>query len=262
MLYNQIKDVVRKIYNLYFSPQKSFVKDLTNILGFVPSYMPFYERAFMHRNGDDKGLEKYQLNNERLEFLGDAILDATAAEFLFKKYPTQDEGFLTQMRSKLVNRKTLNRIAEQMNFDLYLRQFGATNVTIMMLGNALEAFIGAIYLDVGYDKTKDYVYKMFRQYVDVHELEAVNDNYKSLLLEYCQREQKKLHYEVVKQFRTKNNRERFQVNVMIDDLPFALGEDFSKKSAEQIAAQKALIKMRIIPNTLDAAALAVSTEEA
>jgi ribonuclease-3 len=239
--------VFKKIYNYYFSKQKAFVRALTTILGFVPSYMPFYERAFMHRANDDKNVEKYQLNNERLEFLGDAILDATAAEFLFKKYPTQDEGFLTQMRSKLVNRKILNRIAEEMNFDLFLRQFGAQNVTIMMLGNALEAFIGAVYLDVGYEDTKVFIYKMFRNYVDVHELESVNDNYKSLLLEYCQKQQKKLVYEIVKQFRTKSNRERFQVSATIGGEKIAIGEEYTKKSAEQVAAQKALIKLGIVP---------------
>lgn len=236
----------RKLYNYYLSPQKAFVRSLTQLLGFIPSYMPFYERAFIHRTGEDKAPDKYQINNERLEFLGDAILDATAAEFLFKKYPTQDEGFLTQMRSKLVNRKILNRIAEEMNFDMFLRQFGAHNITTMMLGNALEAFIGSVYLDVGYDRTKAFIYNMFRRYVDVHELESLNDNYKSLLLEYCQRQHKKVSYEMVKQFRTKNNRERFQVSVTVGDEKIAVGEEYTKKSAEQVAAQKALIKLGVV----------------
>jgi ribonuclease-3 len=117
----------------------------------------------------------------------------------------------------------------------------------MMLGNALEAFIGAVYLDVGYEKTKVFIYKMFRNYVDVHELESVNDNYKSLLLEYCQKQQKKLVYEIVKQFRTKSNRERFQVSATIGGEKIAIGEEYTKKSAEQVAAQKALIKLGIVP---------------
>ncbi len=201
----------------------------------------------MHRASDEKSEEKYEINNERLEFLGDAVLDTVAAEFLFKKYPTQDEGFLTQMRSKLVNRKILNRIAEQMNFDLYMRQFGATNVSTMMLGNALEAFIGAVYLDVGYEKTRKFLYLMFRRHVDIHELENLNDNYKSSLLEHCQRKHQKVEYEVVRKFRAGGNRERFQVCVTINGEQAAVGEDYSKKGAEQIAAHKALIKLGAIP---------------
>lgn len=240
--------MVRKIYNYYFSKHKAFVRELTPILGFIPTYLPFYLQAFTPRNGDDKNAGKYEINNERLEFLGDAILDTMAAEFLFKKYPTQDEGFLTQMRSKLVNRKILNRIAEEMNFDMFLRQFGASSVSTMMLGNALEAFIGSVYLDVGYDKTKAFINRMFRKHVNVQELELLNDNYKSVLLEYCQRHHKKMDYELVKQFRTRNQRDRFQISVSIDGEQIAVGEEFTKKSAEQVAAQKALIKLGVLPS--------------
>jgi ribonuclease-3 len=250
-VHQKITTVVRKIYNYYFSKHKAFVRELTPILGFIPTYLPFYIQAFIHRNGDDKNAAKnagkYEINNERLEFLGDAILDTMAAEFLFKKYPTQDEGFLTQMRSKLVNRKILNRIAEEMNFDMFLRQFGASSISTMMLGNALEAFIGSIYLDVGYNKTKAFISRMFRKHVNVQELELLNDNYKSVLLEYCQRQQKKLEYEVVKQFRNRNHRDRFQVSVTIGGEVVAIGEEFTKKSAEQVAAQKALIKLGVVP---------------
>lgn len=239
--------MIRKFYNYYLSPYRTFVRALTPILGFVPRYLPFYQRAFMHRSGDDND-NKYQLNNERLEFLGDAILDAATAEYLFKKYPAQDEGFLTQMRSKLVNRKTLNRVAEQMDLDTFLRQHGVSNISPTMLGNALEALLGAVYLDVGYERTRVVIYRLLRQYVDVHELEATNDNYKSILLEYCQKQHKQLQYDVVKQYRAKNNRERFQIAVLIDKQQLAIAEDYNKKSAEQIAAQRALEKLGILSN--------------
>ena len=149
-----------------------------------------------------------------MNFLGDAILDSVTAEYLFRKYPTQDEGFLTQMRSKMVNRKTLNKIAGQMGLDIFLRKQGATRISQTMMGNTFEAFIGAIYLDVGYWKTKRFIVnRMLRQYIDVHELENVNTNYKSQLLEYSQKHQKTIAYELVEHYRTKNNRERFKISV-------------------------------------------------
>jgi ribonuclease-3 len=134
---------------------------------------------------------KYPTNNERLEFLGDAILDSVTAEYLFRKYPTQDEGFLTQMRSKMVNRKALNEIAAHMGLDVFLRQLGATRISQTMLGNTFEAFVGAVYLDVGYNRSKQFIIKkMLKQYMNVHQLETTNTNYKSQLLEYSQKKPK------------------------------------------------------------------------
>jgi len=242
--------VFRKIYNYYFSPQKVFVKSLSDMLGFIPRFLPFYEQAFTHR-GQEENLpagEKYPLNNERLEFLGDAILDAATAEFLFKKYPTQDEGFLTQMRSKIVNRKTLNGIAQKMNLDVFLRARSRqpNNISLMMLGNTLEALVGAVYLDSNYAKTKQFVYKLLKQYVDIHELENLNDNYKSLLLEYCQKHHKKLHYELLNQTRADGKREKFEIGVKIDDVLIAYSHAFSKKTAEQQAAHLALEKLNLL----------------
>lgn len=231
--------VVKKFYNYYLSPRKSFVRNLSRSLGFTPLYLPFYERAFMHRSNQETD-QKYQLNNERLEFLGDAVLDSITAAFLFKKYPTQDEGFLTQMRSKLVNRKILNRIGEEMHLEILLREQGLHSVSPMMLGNALEALVGAVFLDLGYDRTQDFVSELFRKFVDVHELETINDNYKSVLLEYCQKKHTKLRYEILKQYKSKSNRDRFQIGVFIDDVQITEAEDYSKKNAEQLASQKAL----------------------
>ncbi|MCP4441510.1 MAG: ribonuclease III [Aureispira sp.] len=243
--------MIRKFYNYYLSNDKSFARELTKVLGFVPKYLGFYMRAFTHKSlngkGDSASNRSYKFNNERLEFLGDAILDSVTAEYLFKKYPTKDEGFLTQMRSKMVNRKMLNYVAAQMNLDVFLKERGATRISQTMMGNTFEAFVGAIYLDVGYYKTKDFIIrKMLKLHINVHELEKTNHNYKSQLLEHCQKSQKTVNYEVVEHYRTKNNRERFKVAVLVDTEQLATAEDFSKKSAEQSASKKALISIGVL----------------
>jgi len=239
--------VLRKFFNYFISKDKAFTRELTHILGFIPNNIHFYKRAFTHKSRSKNKKNKYPTNNERLEYLGDAILDSVTAEYLFRKYPTQDEGFLTQMRSKMVNRKTLNKIAGQMGLDVFLRKQGATRISKTMMGNTFEAFIGAIYLDVGYRKTQKFIInRMLRQYIDVHRLENVNTNYKSQLLEYSQKNQKTISYDLMKHYRAKNNRERFKISVSIDGKKMAAAEDFSKKSAEQKASHKALIQIGLL----------------
>lgn len=240
--------MIRKSINLYFSSDKVFTRELYKILGFVPVNLHLYKLAFTHKSLSSKEEDvKYPSNNERLEFLGDAILDSVTAEFLFRKYPTQDEGFLTQMRSKMVNRKALNEIAAHMGLDVFLKQLGATRISQTMMGNTFEAFVGAVYLDVGYKKTKNFIIKkMLRQYIDVHQLETTNTNYKSQLLEYSQKNQKTITYSVLSHYRTKNNRERFKIEVSIDGKSMANAEDYSKKSAEQKASKKALIQIGLL----------------
>jgi ribonuclease-3 len=240
--------VIRKIYNYYFSAERTFTRELTKILGFVPRYLHFYHRAFTHKSTNGpKGDTLNNFNNERLEYLGDAILDAVMAEYLFKKYPMHDEGFLTQMRSKMVNRKTLNKISADMGLDVFLRQRGTFRVSQTMMGNTFEAFVGAIYLDVGYKITKSFIiHRILKKHLDVHFLENLNDNFKSLLLEYCQKHQKSINYELLEQSKTQNNREKFRVAVLLDNEQFAEAEDFNKKSAEQEASRLALVRLGVL----------------
>lgn len=179
-------------------------------------------------------------NNERLEYLGDAILSTVVAEYLFKKYPNKDEGFLTKMRSKIVKRKTLNEIADKMGLDLILTDYSQGNLSKSMLGNAFEALIGAIYIENGYDVTRDYIIKqVLRKYLDIHELEDFDDNYKSQLLEWCQKKGKEVDYKVISKFKH-DKRDRFRIAVLIDGEEKAEAEDFNKKSAEQTASRTAL----------------------
>ncbi len=240
---------VRKLYNILLSRDRNFARNLRQIMGFTPVQLSLYKRAFTHKSikGKKEQNGRYPSNNERLEYLGDAILDSVTAEYLFRKYPLHDEGFLTQMRSKMVNRKSLNDIAAKMHLDLFLMEQGSNRISQTMMGNTFEAFVGAIYLDTGYKKTRRFIIrKMLLQYMDVHELETVNTNYKSQLLEYSQKEHKTITYELLNHYRTKANRERFKISVLVDGKIVADAEDYSKKSAEQKASQKALVQMGLI----------------
>ena len=234
---------IRRRYNPNFSKDKTFVRSISSLLGFVPANLQLYKLAFLHKSYAH-GIQITQ-NNERLEYLGDAILGTIVAEYLFKKYPSRDEGFLTKMRSKIVKRKSLNDIGDQMGLDVFLIQNGVDNVSHSMLGNALEALVGAVYLDVGYARTRRFViYKILRGYLDIRQLETYDDNYKSQLLEWCQKTNRVVSYRVDSKFKF-DNRDRFKVSVLIDEEEKASAEDFSKKSAEQLASQKALSIMGV-----------------
>ena len=228
-------------YNLYFSTERNLAKKLRPILGFVPRNMKLFEQAFHHKSNQNSGNGKgHRYNNERLEYLGDAILSTIVAEYLFKKYPGGNEGFLTKMRAKIVKRKTLNFIGDQMGLDVLLLEYNNTRLSKSMLGNALEALVGAVYLERGYHLTKAFVInKVLRLYLDIHELEVNDDNFKSQLLEWCQKNGKDITYEVLDRYKV-DKRDRFKVAVLIDGDQLAEAEDFNKKSAEQSASKIAL----------------------
>jgi ribonuclease-3 len=184
-------------------------------------------------------------NNERLEYLGDSILSTIVAEYLFKKYPNKDEGFLTKMRSKIVKRKTLNDIADNMGLDVILNEYSQGKMSKAMMGNALEALVGAIYLEFGYQRTKNYlITRVLMKYLDIHSLENYDDNYKSQLLEWCQKNGKEVDYRLLQKFKF-DKRDRFKVAVTIDGKEIATAEDFNKKSAEQNASSIAIKKLHI-----------------
>lgn len=184
-------------------------------------------------------------NNERLEFLGDSVLNSIVAEYLFKKYPNKDEGFLTKMRSKIVKRDTLNDIADNMGLDIILSEYSIGKMSSSMMGNALEALVGAIYIEFGYNKTSEYVVRsILMKYLDIHMLEQKDDNFKSILLEWCQKNNKEINFKVLTKSKF-DKRDYFNVGVFINGEEIALGEDFSKKSAEQKAANFALQMLKV-----------------
>lgn len=229
-------------YNLFLSPDKNFARALKDLLGFAPRRLEYYRRAFSHKSygSDSNSNQSGGYNNERLEYLGDAVLGTVIAEYLFMKYPNKDEGFMTMMRSKIVNRKTLGELAARLDIDTFMRQQGGEVLSETMMGNAFEALVGAVYLDVGYYVTRRFIIRrIIKGYFDVHHLENVNTNYKSQLLEYCQKNHRALDYQVVAQFK-QNRRDKFRVAVTIDGKIVAEGEDYNKKSAEQIASENAM----------------------
>jgi len=237
--------VIRKFFNYYISPDKELARKLKDILGFTPRNLKLFEQAFFHKSMNNTQGVTGHSNNERLEYLGDAILSTIVAEYLYKKYPLQDEGFLTKMRSKIVKRKTLNRIADRMGLDILLSDYSHGKLSQSMLGNALEALVGAIYLEFGYRKTRDYIIEsILMQHIDVHKLESLDDNYKSLLLEWAQKYGKIVEYKLIAKSKL-NKRDRFKVGVFIDGSQVASAEDFNKKSAEQIASSSVINKLEI-----------------
>lgn len=234
-----------KIYNYYLSRDRNLVRKLNSLLGFTPVNLSIFKLAFAHKSGPSDKAYAMQ-NNERLEYLGDAVLGTVVAEYLFKKYPNADEGFLTKMRSKIVKRKSLNLIADNMGLDVLLSEFNQTKLSRSMLGNALEALIGAVYLEGGYRKTKWFiVYHVLRNYVDIHELEQLDDNYKSRLLEWCQKNGHTISYKLIARYKF-DKRDKFKVAVVINGDKIATADDFNKKSAEQAASEKALLEMGVL----------------
>ena len=228
-----------RFYNFFLSRDKHLARRLRNLIGFTPTNLNLFILAFSHKSTQSEKVYAVQ-NNERLEYLGDAVLGTIVAEYLFKKYPHGDEGFLTKMRSKIVKRKALNQIGDSMGLDTLLSEYNNTRLSRSMLGNAVEALVGAVYLECGYSCTKRFVIrKMLKRYIDIHELESFDDNYKSQLLEWCQKQGKTVSYKLVSRYKS-DKRDRFKVAVLIDGGKIAIAEDFNKKSAEQLASEKAL----------------------
>ena len=240
-------DIVRRFHNLYFSDDKELTMRLRPILGFTPARLNLFKTAFYHKSMTNETPGK--ATNERLEYLGDAILSTIVAEYLFKKYPNKDEGFLTKMRSKIVKRQTLNEIADNMGLDVILAEYSMGKMSNSMLGNALEALVGAIYIEFGYEKTKTYVIKnILMKYLNINDLETRDDNHKSQLLEWCQKNGKDINFATLSKFKL-DKRDCFKVAIVIDGVEISTAEDFNKKSAEQTAANRAIEKL-MIQNTL------------
>lgn len=229
---------LRIFYNTFLSNEKDFTRKIKQTLHVSPANLFLYKLAFSA--GDDGTSRYYAIRtNERLEYLGDAVLGSIVADYLFKKYPNKDEGFLTKMRSKVVKRKSLDKLARDLGLDLFIDSENRT-LSKSALGDTMEAFIGAVFLDHGYAFTNDYVItQLLRRYVDVVALERLDDNYKSQLLEWCQKHGQRVDFEVLDRKKV-NNRDFYKVIVSVDGKRMSKGEDFVKKAAEQQAAESAL----------------------
>ncbi|MBE7173502.1 MAG: ribonuclease III [Williamsia sp.] len=219
----------------------SYKKQLKNVLGFTPRAVSLYKVALTHRSVKDGAAE----NNERLEYLGDAILSSIVADFLFKKYPYKEEGFLTEMRSKMVNRATLNEIAIKMgmkkicNYNKYDNSLKISQI----FGNTLEAVVGAIYLDRGYNSTNKWVVeRIIMPYLFMEELENLEINHKNKLYGWANKNGKSLEFETLEE-KLVNGRRLFTMGALINGSLIAQGKAYNKKDASQIAAQQAVEKL-------------------
>lgn len=221
--------------------EKKIIESLRNITGYTPVNIDLYKQAFIHSS---KGLKKTDIsyNNERLEFLGDSVLGAIISEYLFKKFPNKDEGFLTQLRSKMVNGQHLHQLALKLGIDEILN----TNLSkkdrlkSSALGDAFEALIGAFYIDHGYERTRRFVIKkIIILHMDMDDLLKTDNDFKSQLQVYCQKNKLTLRYNSEEDV-SKVNGKFFRVNVVINDHAYESFEHFSKRTAEQKAAQLAL----------------------
>lgn len=212
------------------------------MLGFVPGNLSLYRLAFRHKSVATNVKKGVKNSNERLEFLGDAVLGSVVAEVLFKLYPYEDEGFLTELRSKIVNRVNLNQLARKLGFE-QLIQYDNRMVNSArqgsLLGDAFEALIGAIYLDKGYDFTRGFlVNHIIKSHIDIHRLEQTETNFKSKLIEWCQRHGKDITFELIENSDGESNK-LFTVQASIDGEIMGMGKEFNKKNAEKLAAEKA-----------------------
>jgi ribonuclease-3 len=236
---------VKRIHHLISYFKKSpFESNLRMLIGYRTANVLLFQTALNHRSVKESPTE----NNERLEFLGDAIISSVVAEYLFKKYPYKGEGFLTEMRSKMVNRQQLNNIAIQMGLRR-LTQFNKMDGGLkssQIFGNTLEALVGAIYLDKKYDFTKNWIVeKMIQPYLFMDDLEQIDINIKNKIIGWALKQGKQVDF-VLAGEQLEGRRRLFTINVVLDGEVVASQKGYTKKDASQVAAQKAIEALGIV----------------
>jgi ribonuclease-3 len=241
--------VIHRI-KLFSSPRKEFYLFLKKLIGFYPRKLSWYDNAFTHRSASRMDSQGNVVNNERLEYLGDAILGAVIADFLYNRFPQEDEGFLTKMRSKLVNRSILTNLTYEMGLNVFVDSNTNNSVEKSHIyGDALEALIGAIYLDKGYSAAKYFITKrILSRYVDLKELEQIDLNYKSKLIEWSQKNKMDVKFDTLEEYPENNRQPRFVSIVEINNREISRGSGTSKKEAQQNAARIAMEKKEGLKN--------------
>ncbi|MBR1514267.1 MAG: ribonuclease III [Bacteroidales bacterium] len=221
-------------------PQDKELYDyIHNVFGFYPRNIVLYRVAFTHKSVVGETIGHYHVSNERMEYLGDAVLSLAVADYLFRTYPTQPEGFLTEMRSRIVSRVSLNKLSQKLGCDAYIRHASDMGSNARSMGgNAFEAFMGAIYLDRGYEFAKKVIIeRIIHVHVDLDEMQHTEVNFKSKLLEWSQKRKKKLEFRLLDE-KGEAHRKQYHVQIFIDETPYADAVDRSIRGAEQLAAEK------------------------
>ncbi len=235
------------IFKSVFSRKNKFAQNIKNIVGFYPNDVFLFERALVHKSAVYDHSSSYTQSNERLEFLGDAILGAVVANYLFEVYPTKDEGFLTKMRSKIVSRHSLNSLAKKIGLDeIVIARLDKKSKTDSIYGNAFEALIGAIYLDRGTKACEKFILeRIIQPYISLDQLENEETNFKSRIIEWAQKEKRELVFEIVSEEGEGRNK-IFEACVILDGEEISRGKEKSKKKAEQKAAEYFCLKKNIL----------------
>ncbi len=246
---NNIIDRIR----LPFRKEKELYSSLYDIIGFYPHDISYYKLALMHKSVMRRNAKGKPVNNERLEFLGDAILDAIVGDIVYQHFPGKREGFLTNTRSKLVQRDTLNKLAQEMGINQLILSSGHTSShNSYMGGNAFEALVGAIYLDQGYNACMRFMNKrILAQMINIDKVAYKEVNFKSKLIEWSQKNKVRLIYEQVLQEKDKNGNPIFEFKVVLEGVEGCAGRGFSKKESQQLASKLTLDKLKKKPQFID-----------
>lgn len=239
---------------LSFRKDKELYLSLYEILGFYPHDISYYKMALLHKSIMHRNSKGKPVNNERLEFLGDAVLDAVVGDIVYQHFPGKREGFLTNTRSKLVQRDTLNKLAQEMGINqLILSNGHSSSHNSYMGGNAFEALVGAIYLDRGYDACMYFMQKrILAQMINIDKVAYKEVNFKSKLIEWSQKNRVKLDFVMLDQQKDKNGSPIFTYQVVLESVEGGVGKGYSKKESQQVASKTSLEKLRKEPQYIDA----------
>ncbi len=239
---------------LSFRKDKELYLSLYEILGFYPHDISYYKLALMHKSIMHRNSKGKPVNNERLEFLGDAVLDAVVGDIVYQHFPGKREGFLTNTRSKLVQRDTLNKLAQEMGINqLILSNGHSSSHNSYMGGNAFEALVGAVYLDRGYDACMYFMQKrILAQMINIDKVAYKEVNFKSKLIEWSQKNRVNLEFVLLDQQKDNNGSPVFTYQVEIEGIKGCVGKGYSKKESQQVASKDTLDQLRKKPQFIDA----------
>jgi ribonuclease III len=236
----------RRINGTYLPDKREFGSRLKKILGFSPGNLELYEIAFIHRSATFTLPNGKKVNNERLEYLGDAVLDAILSDYLFELFPDANEGFLTKIRSRIVNRDVLNQLAVSMGINkILISKISNTHITKNLYGDAFEALIGSVFLDKGFKKTKKvFIKNVLNKYLDLDLIVKTDSDYKSLVFEWVQKNKSNLIFTYNEEYDFNLKKSVFSTILFIDKQEFGEGHGSSKKEAEQEAASQAWKRLK------------------
>lgn len=239
---------------LPFRKEKELYSSLFNVIGFYPHDISLYKQALLHKSIAKRNEKGRPVNNERLEFLGDAILDAIVGDIVFRHFEGKREGFLTNTRSKIVQRETHNKLAQEIGISQLIKSNGhSSSHNSYMDGNAFEALVGAIYLDRGYEACMRFMQKrILSQLINLDKVAYKEVNFKSKLIEWCQKNRVKLDFKLIEQKRDENNNPIFVYQTLVEGLEGGSGKGYSKKESQQMACKLTLQSLRRKPQFIDA----------